>query len=42
MQVTRLRRDVYVAVAKNMVYSEWVFGRGAASGARVLVAPPRS
>ena len=38
-QLTRLRRDAYMAVAKNMDMCEWVFGGDAASGARVLIAP---
>jgi hypothetical protein len=42
MQLTRLRRDVNVAVAEKMVYTEQGLTRGAASGAAGGVEPPRS
>jgi len=42
MQLTRLRRDVCMAIAKNMENGEWGSTGGAASGARGVVAPPRS
>jgi len=41
MQLARLRRDVHMAVAKNMAVCEWVSMRDAVSGASGVVAPPR-